>query len=126
VRRTLSRCAGRDRGGRDARSVTAVTQRVPSGDAAQGAPVTQTEYRRTTPSLVQRVTLFFLRGRAAEVEARTREWIVTCPSCGLERDLWDLGGVRYKFRRRGRPEGVRIRCPRCNERGAHPLEHSAG
>ena len=72
--------------------------------------------------MVQRIVLLFMRSRAAEVEASTKEWIVTCQSCGLERTLWDLGGVRYKHARRGSQEGFRARCPRCNQRAAHTME----
>ena len=84
------------------------------------------EYARRRPSLVQRIVLAVLRKRAAEIERSTNEWIVTCPQCGLERTLWDLGGVRWGHKRRGRPEGVRMRCPRCGWRGGHPLERRGG
>ena len=81
-----------------------------------------TEYTRTKPGLIQRVVLFFLgKRRAADAERSTKEWIITCPNCGLERTLWDIGGVRYKHHRRGKPEGFRMRCPRCNQRGGHPM-----
>ncbi len=29
------------------------------------------------------------------VKAGTRQWLIECP-CGFKRDLWDVGGVRYK------------------------------
>lgn len=32
----------------------------------------------------------------AEIEAETRKWWVTCRTCGNSRNLWDVGGVRYK------------------------------
>ena len=83
------------------------------------------EYTRTSPGLTQRVVLFFMRKRAAEIEASTKEWIIICPNCGLERTLWDIGGVRYKHHRRGNQEGFRMRCPRCNERGGHVMQHRA-
>jgi hypothetical protein len=89
--------------------------------------VTASEHARARPGLIQRIVLLFMRKRAAEVERGSKEWILTCPHCGLERTLWDVGGVRWGHKRRGNTEGVRMRCPRCHQRGGHPLEHrSAG
>ncbi|WP_432448717.1 hypothetical protein [Aliiroseovarius marinus] len=31
-----------------------------------------------------------------EVEAETRKWWVTCKTCGHSKNLWEVGGVRYK------------------------------
>jgi DNA-directed RNA polymerase subunit RPC12/RpoP len=59
-------------------------------------------------------------GRAAEIERESRQWIVTCPSCGDVRSYWDLGGVRYKAASKGKRIG--IRCPACGHRGMAPVE----
>jgi hypothetical protein len=84
--------------------------------------VSGADYSRQRPSAIQRIVLRLMRKRAAEIERSTREWILTCPHCGLERTLWDIGGVRWGHRRRGKPERVRTRCPRCQQQGNHPLE----
>ena len=33
---------------------------------------------------------------AASMEAESRTWMVRCRSCGFERSLWELGGIRWK------------------------------
>jgi predicted RNA-binding Zn-ribbon protein involved in translation (DUF1610 family) len=44
-----------------------------------------------------------------------------CPTCGFERTYWDIGGVRYKARSRGKRIG--LRCPSCGKRAMHAVEH---
>lgn len=73
------------------------------------------------PSLTQRLVMRLMRGRAHEIERQSREWFVVCPNCGLERTYWDIGGVRYKARSRGKRIG--LRCSSCGKRGMHPVEH---
>lgn len=63
-------------------------------------------------------------GRAEDIERESREWWITCPSCGFERTYWDIGGVRYKAKSKGKWVGQR--CPRCGKRGMHPVEHRPG
>jgi hypothetical protein len=72
-------------------------------------------------SLTQRIVLRVLRSRAAEIERESRAWFVVCPNCGLARSFWDLGGVRYKARSRGK--WIRMRCRACGKRAMHPVEH---
>ena len=72
-------------------------------------------------SLAQRIVTSLLPGRADEIERQSREWFIVCPSCGLERTYWDIGGVRYKARSRGKRLG--LRCPSCGKRSMHPVEH---
>ncbi len=78
-------------------------------------------YARQQPSLTQRLVMRLMRSRAAAIERESREWLVICPNCGLERSLWDIGGVRYGARSRGKRLGVR--CPTCGKRSMHPVEH---
>ena len=33
---------------------------------------------------------------AASVESESRTWIIRCSSCGLERSVWEAGGIRWK------------------------------
>lgn len=75
-------------------------------------------------SLTQRLALRLMPGRAAEIERESREWLVTCPNCGHARSIWDMGGIRYKAKSRGKR--MRIKCPACGERGWHPVERRPG
>jgi hypothetical protein len=45
-----------------------------------------------------------------DVEAESRSWMVKCP-CGFERSIWELGGVRYGARSRGKK--LLRRCGQC-------------
>ena len=81
-------------------------------------------FSRQEPSRTQRFLLWLMRGRAADVERESREWFVVCPACGLERSYWDLGGVRYKARSRGKRTG--LRCPSCGKWSMHAVEHRPG
>ena len=65
-----------------------------------------------------------MSGRADEIERQSREWFVVCPNCGFERTYWDIGGVRYKARSRGKRIG--LRCPSCRKRAMHVVEHRPG
>jgi DNA-directed RNA polymerase subunit RPC12/RpoP len=72
-------------------------------------------------SLMQRLVMRLMPGRADEIERQSREWFIQCPSCGFERTYWDIGGVRYKARSRGKRIG--LRCPSCGRRAMHAVEH---
>ena len=75
-------------------------------------------------SLTQRLFLGLMPGRAADIERESREWWIVCPTCGHERTYWDIGGVRYKARSRGKRLG--LRCSNCGKRGMHAVEHRPG
>lgn len=45
------------------------------------------------------------------VKDRTKLWLIEC-KCGHKRDLWDLGGVRYKAI--GKPLRL-LKCPKCGK-----------
>ncbi len=51
------------------------------------------------------------------IEEGTRQWILECP-CGLERDFWDAGGVRYKAV--GEPRMYAV-CERCAKGRWHKI-----
>lgn len=53
----------------------------------------------------------------AAVREGTKEWLVEC-KCGHKRDLWDLGGVRYKAA--GEPRQL-MPCSACHERTWHKV-----
>ena len=45
-----------------------------------------------TQRLVSRIVP---RSWADSMEAESRAWMVRCRSCGFERSIWELGGVRW-------------------------------
>jgi hypothetical protein len=51
---------------------------------------------------------------ADEMEAESRSWMLRCKVCGLERSVWEMGGVRWKAA--GCPSRRR-HCPRCGQTG---------
>jgi hypothetical protein len=54
----------------------------------------------------------------AAAEAESRQWIATCPHCGKQTSIWDLGGLRYKAS--GSPlKG--FTCRQCSKFGMHPV-----
>jgi len=55
---------------------------------------------------------------ADEMEAESRAWMCRCNDCGLERSVWEMGGVRWKAI--GRPSR-RWYCPRCGQITWHTL-----
>jgi len=55
---------------------------------------------------------------AADMEAESRSWMAQCPSCGFERSVWEMGGVRWKAA--GNPRWYR-RCPECGKAGWHKV-----
>jgi hypothetical protein len=61
-------------------------------------------------------------GLFRQIEAESREWIMTCSQCGAEQSLWDTGGARWKAT--GNPT-VRARCTSCGQVTAHKLLRQA-
>ena len=57
---------------------------------------------------------------AEEMESESRAWMLHCNTCGLERSVWDVGGVRWKAA--GSPSR-RMRCSRCGRATWHTLYH---
>jgi hypothetical protein len=56
---------------------------------------------------------------ADEMEAESRSWMLRCNVCGLERSVWEMGGVRWKAA--GRSSRL-MRCPRCGRTTWHTLD----
>lgn len=54
----------------------------------------------------------------AKAEAESRKWIATCPNCGHEVSIWDLGGLRYKAA--GTPSRGMV-CASCKTFGMHSV-----
>jgi hypothetical protein len=68
------------------------------------------------------ITRFAPRSWAASMEAESREWMVRCPSCGHERSIWEVGGIRWKATRSQRT-WTWLQCPGCGKRGRHTVYH---
>lgn len=52
------------------------------------------------------------------MEAESRAWIIQCGRCGLERSVWDAGGVRHKAADTSRQHR---KCPRCQRWSWHKV-----
>jgi hypothetical protein len=71
-------------------------------------------------SFVQKLILAAVpRSWAAAMEAESKAWIARCESCGGERSIWDLGGIRWKAA--GRPRR-RFECPGCKRVAWHSID----
>lgn len=55
---------------------------------------------------------------ADDMEADSRRWRIQCNTCGHDRSIWDIGGIRYKAVGKSR---TIIRCPRCDRLRAHTI-----
>jgi predicted RNA-binding Zn-ribbon protein involved in translation (DUF1610 family) len=67
--------------------------------------------------------MWLMRGRAADVERESREWLIVCPNCGLERSYWE---IRRSVKARSRGKRLGLRCPSCGKRSMHAVEHRPG
>ncbi len=75
---------------------------------------------------MSRAQTFFLRilprAWAVSMEAESRAWMARCETCGSERSVWDLGGIRWKAA--GNPRRW-LGCPSCGAPTWHKL-HKKG
>jgi hypothetical protein len=55
---------------------------------------------------------------AESMHTESQQWMVRCGSCGHERSVWELGGIRWKAG--GNPRQLRV-CPHCGQRNWHSL-----
>ena len=73
-------------------------------------------------SRIQRLVRYFVSAKTfAAMEADTRQWLLTCITCGTGHDLWDMGGIRY--RSKGNPVTMtRMPCTTCGRPRAMRLQ----
>jgi hypothetical protein len=64
------------------------------------------------------LTAIVPRRWAEDMEAESRSWMLHCKVCGLERSIWEMGGVRWKAT--GHPSRL-MHCPRCGRSTWHTL-----
>lgn len=68
------------------------------------------------------ITRLVPRAWTAGMEAESRQWIVRCDTCGHERSIWEMGGIRWKAV--GNPRRW-MRCPNCGKVGWHTAQRSS-
>ena len=66
------------------------------------------------------LTAIVPRRWADEMEAESCSWMLRCNDCGLERSVWEMGGVRWKAA--GRPSRL-MHCSQCGQITWHRLYH---
>ncbi len=68
---------------------------------------------------IQRLFMRILPERwAQDMERDSRRWTFRCDTCGLERSVWDIGGIRWKATGNSR---TLLRCPQCGKTRVHSL-----
>lgn len=69
-------------------------------------------------SLQKLVVAILPKKWAASLESESRTWIMRCSSCGLERSVWEAGGIRWKA-----AGSVRryLFCPKCGRSQWHAI-----
>lgn len=54
----------------------------------------------------------------ASMEAESRKWIVKCKTCGTERSIWDMGGIRYSAKG---SKTTYVHCEKCSKYEWHTV-----
>jgi predicted RNA-binding Zn-ribbon protein involved in translation (DUF1610 family) len=68
---------------------------------------------------IQRLMTRILPRRwAKDMERESRVWHYRCQVCGLERSVWDAGGIRWKATGN---KATAAPCPRCGQLRTHDL-----
>lgn len=74
-------------------------------------------------SMIQKLLVAVLPAKWAQnMEAESRAWVATCPTCASERSIWELGGVRWGAG--GNPKRL-LPCPKCAQNTWHVIAHRA-
>jgi hypothetical protein len=74
-------------------------------------------------TLIQKfITTILPKSWAADIQAESESWLLTCPNCGTVRSIWDIGGVRYKAY--PKKKKALVRCTQCKETRMMPLEYN--
>ena len=72
-------------------------------------------------SFIQKLVLSLFPKRAADMEADSKRWVLTCPNCSNVQSVWEIGGVRYKAVSKGKWTG--IRCLKCKQWHMMPMTY---
>jgi len=57
------------------------------------------------------ITAIFPGQMAAAMKAESKAWKIRCCTCGTEKSVWDVGGIRYKAA--SKKKFTLVRCPKC-------------
>ncbi len=69
-------------------------------------------------TLIQKFfTAILPRSWAESMRAESLSWMVQC-TCGFERSVWEMGGIRWKAK--GNPRRL-MRCSECGQRTWHKV-----
>jgi hypothetical protein len=69
-------------------------------------------------SFIQKLFFAVLPKKWAEnMEAESRRWMTRCP-CGVERSIWETGGIRWKAAGK---ERLYLTCPKCRQSHWHKV-----
>ncbi|MCL4871010.1 MAG: hypothetical protein KJ063_18780 [Anaerolineae bacterium] len=72
---------------------------------------------------LQRFLMWCMPGSWGEaMREESLHWLLRCPNCGLERSVWELGGIRWKAK--GQPKRL-LFCSQCGQRGLHEMWYKA-
>lgn len=83
----------------------------PEGEVREGGDMVLSRTQRLVSEVVPRTW-------ATSMEAESRAWMVRCRSCGVERSVWELGGIRWKATGTKWTWG---RCSECGKRSWHKI-----
>ena len=83
----------------------------PAGSEGEGVAMVRSRTQRLVGRLAR-------RSWSASMETESRAWMVRCRTCGFERSIWELGGIRWKARGTKWTWG---RCSNCGKRGWHKI-----
>ena len=57
-------------------------------------------------------------GTIAKIETESRQWMVKCNTCGTERSIWELGGIRAGA---SGTKTTRVSCEKCDKNEWHTV-----
>lgn len=72
----------------------------------------------------QRLFTRIIPGQAESIERESREWKAICQTCENTRSIWELGGIRWKAKSKGKRQS--FFCPECGRRRVHRIERHKG
>jgi hypothetical protein len=65
-------------------------------------------------TLIQKIVTNWLPQEwATAVQAESESWLLRCPKCDSTRSVWEIGGVRYKGKSKGKRSSVW--CAQCGQ-----------
>lgn len=81
----------------------------------------QPQFRAMASRLQKFILGLMPKSWAASAEADSRRWMLSCPACGAQASVWDLGGVRWKAS--SRVKLTLMECRACKKTGMHSMKY---